>query len=521
MFKHCFLFFSLLVCSIAVTASGYASEQMVGDILYLYTPGSGVCTAYSSRATISGDVTIADEMEFDGQTYKVTALGKYLFSGRPNVTSVTLPSTLVSIGDQAFYQSKITSIVIPEGVETIGKSVFELCRNLVSATLPSTLVSLGERAFAQSGLTAVVIPASLKTLGESAFYNCTGLVSATFAEGSKLSAIPYRAFCQCSALSQFPNIPSTATAIGAEAFRSSGVVAVSLSSNITDFGSYTFANCYSLKSVTLPETMTAIPDYFLFTATALEKVNFPSGLKSIGVAAFRQCQKLTELNLPASVEAIGENAFAWCNGAKSLMLPTSLKIVERNSFYRVSGITELYIPDNVVEVKEGGFGMCASLKELRLSENLEKIGDLAFSDINAFFSELRIPASVKEIGSKAFSHNVNSSCGVNRVRLWAEEPPLIAADTFQSYDIDVEVLNGTFEKYYAADVWQNFTNLHEGLTSGASAAGADNGDFGTDDWVEAYTLAGQLAYSGAYGSMRLDRGVYIVRSGMTVRKMAF
>lgn len=117
------------------------------------------------------------------------------FYGYKPLTAVTLPSTLTELGDQAFANCvKLTSAVVPEGVETVG-SAFWGCSALETVTLPSTL----------------------KTLKGSTFYNCKALASVNLPEG--LETIGGMAFSSCGALTTL-SLPSTLTTIGMMAFDS-------------------------------------------------------------------------------------------------------------------------------------------------------------------------------------------------------------------------------------------------------------------------------------------------------------
>ena len=102
------------------------------------------------------------------------------FYGYKALKSVTLPSTLTTLGDQTFSSCNgLTEVVVPEGVTTIGSAFFS-CENLKSVTLPSTLETLGNNAFYENkALEEIELPAGLKTIGLMAFYSCSGLKKIT------------------------------------------------------------------------------------------------------------------------------------------------------------------------------------------------------------------------------------------------------------------------------------------------------------------------------------------------------
>ena len=122
------------------------------------------------------------------------------FDGCSGLTSLTIPSSVTSIGEYAFNGcSGLTSLTIPSSVTSIGESAFYGCSGLTSLTIPSSVTSIGESAFyGCSGLTSLTIPSSVTSIGELAFFGCSGLTSFTIP--SSVTSIGWGAFCGCSGL---------------------------------------------------------------------------------------------------------------------------------------------------------------------------------------------------------------------------------------------------------------------------------------------------------------------------------
>ena len=101
------------------------------------------------------------------------------FDGCSGLTSLTIPSSVTSIGEYAFNGcSGLTSLTIPSSVTSIGESAFYGCSGLTSLTIPSSVTSIGELAFLGcSGLTSFTIPSSVTSIGWGAFCGCSGLTS--------------------------------------------------------------------------------------------------------------------------------------------------------------------------------------------------------------------------------------------------------------------------------------------------------------------------------------------------------
>ena len=105
-------------------------------------------------------------------------LGISAFEGCSSLTSLTIPSSVTSIGSVAFAYSGLTSLTIPSGVTSIGESTFYGCSGLINLTIPSSVTSIGNQAFSGcSGLTSLTIPSGVTSIGRSAFSGCSGLTS--------------------------------------------------------------------------------------------------------------------------------------------------------------------------------------------------------------------------------------------------------------------------------------------------------------------------------------------------------
>jgi hypothetical protein len=122
---------------------------------------------------------------------------------------------------------------------------------------------------------------------------------------------------------------------------------------------------------------------------------------SIGSYAFASCRGMTSVTIPNSVTSIGEIAFADCSGLTSVTIPNSVNIIERNAFLACFGLTSITIPNSVETIGESAFSSCYGLTSVTLGNGLTSIGRWAFSNCYNLTSII-IPNSVTGIGSLAF-----------------------------------------------------------------------------------------------------------------------
>ena len=138
--------FTLLIALFALCVSTWAtvSQQQIGSFYYelddenhtatlIKLPGSSDWASYE----VSGDITIPGKVNYSSADYTVT-----------------------TIAEKAFVNTDITSVIIEEGVMFVGGSAFSNCTLLTTATLPSTILSLGSQAFAWSDLSTFTIKAA-------------------------------------------------------------------------------------------------------------------------------------------------------------------------------------------------------------------------------------------------------------------------------------------------------------------------------------------------------------------------
>ena len=181
----------ILAAFLFIAAALSSHAQQSGDFTYEASATAVTITGYTGTG---GAVTIpssigglpvtsmrgrVQQMWFDSFIYYSA------FAYSSGLTSVTIPNSVTSIGDYAFYGcSGLTSVAIPNSVTSIGQKAFFNCTGLTSVTIPNSVTSIGRQAFQYcTGLTSVTIGNGVTLLDYAVFDSCTVLTSVTIGNG--------------------------------------------------------------------------------------------------------------------------------------------------------------------------------------------------------------------------------------------------------------------------------------------------------------------------------------------------
>ena len=330
----------------------------------------------------------------------VTSIGNYAFSQCSGVTTLILGNSVSFIGDSAFKDCNSISVVtIPESVTVIGKSVFENCSGLSSITISNSVTSIGESAFLKCyGLTSVTLGNSLITIGDYAFKECNSLTSATIP--NSVTSLGSYVFQNCIALTDII-IGNKVTSIDGTFSGCTGLTTVSIPNSVTSINGSAFQNCSGLTSITIPNSVTSIGGYAFSDCTGLTTVSIPNSVTSINGYAFKNCSGLTSVTIPNSVASIGGYAFSGCSSLASASISNRLTTVEYNVFYGCSSLASVIIPNSVTSINWSAFQNCSGLTSITLPNSVASIGNDVFSGCSSLKS-VTIPNKITKIDYRVF-----------------------------------------------------------------------------------------------------------------------
>ena len=301
-------------------------------------------------------------VEIDGIAYNIN-----LKTGLTEVTSnaahpysggIVIPETIVygeteytvtGIGAQAFFEKNITSVTFPKSITSIGRSAFMYCQGLDSVEIPERVTIIPENLFAScESLKHVILPEGITLIGNSAFNSCYGLDSINFP--NTVETIEDWAFAGCENLS-YVKMPQQLKRVGRGAFGS----------------------CQSLAYVDIPDL------------SSWSKIVFSDGEANPLYSAKKLVvngEERTELVIPDDVISIGNNAFRNCLNLTSITIGDHVSSIGASAFQGCSNVTSIVIGEDVTSIGGWAFNGCPKVTSVTcFPRRIPKTGDNVFHNV--------------------------------------------------------------------------------------------------------------------------------------------
>ncbi len=319
---------------------------------------------------------------FNGEE-KITeyALPGYLFYCGGTLSSVEIPSAVVSLGESLFNNCySLQSVVFGEGskIKEIPSNAFSNCSKLEEVQLPSSLTTVGDYAFYYcSDIQILQLPKDVSDIRVNAFYGCTRL-------------------CLVINDSDLP-LEKGSTSYGYVAYYAVVVGPESEWTKIVNVDGVNYLRdgevWYALYADDDVQEITV--SQFTYQGEKASDIRILNG-------AFRDNYNLISVTLGKGVTEVGENAFDQCNSLQKVdMSESDIKVIESGAFAYCSNMTELLLPKTLIEIREEAFAGAQNLQSLTLPEGLQSIGYNAFY-YNQNLKEVVLPSTLEKIDSSAF-----------------------------------------------------------------------------------------------------------------------
>lgn len=453
----------------------------------------------------------------------ISGAGQQKVEAKTKVTYTLKKGTLTIKGKGAMpakmkfrRNKKIKKVIIKKGVTSISYEAFALCKNLNSVTIPSTVKTIGIRSFYGTKISKIRVPSKTKTIGQGAFGSCKSLKTIvmpgdfklkleedtddklwyvtsdqsavdtiTFNTKLKLANVSYLSANNLVVAKNDPSYQSIEGVIYTKDGK--GIVRVpqkrtelkikegctefnmqSVLYNSTDSEGDEFNNCSKLKKIVIPSSVKSINktkyktdradacDMHVDTIEIAPKDFDANSLYALGSSlgknitieslmkllpdqiTYKDHMYITKdhgllkydgkdanVEIPEEITWIAPEAFYRNETLKNVKLPSKITTIEENTFYGCSELEAVVIPDQVTMIGKSAFDECTVLKSVTFGKSLKVIKDHAFASVN--IRNFTIPSGIQKIETGAFA-------GINQIGTVTFEgsTKYVAADAFMN-----------------------------------------------------------------------------------------
>lgn len=453
----------------------------------------------------------------------ISGAGQQKVEAKTKVTYTLKKGTLTIKGKGAMpakmkfrRNKKIKKVIIKKGVTSVSYEAFALCKNLNSVTIPSTVKTIGIRSFYGTKISKITVPSKTKTIGQGAFGSCKSLKTIvmpgdfklkleedtddklwyvtsdqsavdtiTFNTKLKLANVSYLSANNLVVAKNDPSYQSIEGVIYTKDGK--GIVRVpqkrtelkikegctefnmqSVLYNSTDSEGDEFNNCSKLKKIVIPSSVKSINkikyktdradacDMHVDTIEIAPKDFDANSLYALGSSlgknitieslmklfpdqiTYKDHMYITKdhgllkydgkdanVEIPEEITWIAPEVFYRNETLKNVKLPSKITTIEENTFYGCSELEAVVIPDQVTMIGKSAFDECTVLKSVTFGKSLKVIKDHAFASVN--IRNFTIPSGIQKIETGAFA-------GINQIGTVTFEgsTKYVAADAFMN-----------------------------------------------------------------------------------------
>lgn len=426
--------------------SGDSSENNTEENDISWTLDEDGLLIVSGKGILNGSDIPWEEHENDIKSViiknGITGIGDYAFYYAVNLKHVYFPSTLVSIGEEAFGKTSLYEVCLPEGVKSIGAGAFSYTLGYADGDeeviLPQGLEYVGERAFYRCQLDAISVPDSVTEIGDNAF---TYIEKVKCQEGSYAQQYAEEKGCVYEIVSDagrktvmFGKCGETLTwryeeetgklvisGNGDMDFYDrdlpewyplrNGITEVIVEEGCTSIEDLAFYNLVNVKQITLPDSLKEsgenIPSEDENTQNPSEDENYTYKVLSddtVEITKYEEQEGITDIEIPTKlggkcVTSIRTEAFRDCSNLTSVTIPEGVINIGSRAFYGCSNLENITIPSSVNYIERYAFDGTAWIENMKMKNPWVVVNGILIAVDNSISGILEIPSNVTTVAT--------------------------------------------------------------------------------------------------------------------------
>ena len=348
------------------------------------------------------DCTNLESVTFDKDEDTLSFFDRYVFYNCEKLTSISIPDSLTELGQNCFeYCKGLSDVRLSINLTTLPSSCFLGCESLTEFYTPADVTVINNYCFEGcTSLETFVGCSSLESIEGNCFYNCTSLVNVNL--GENITFLGAYNFVGCESLTTIA-LPSGIDYVNDSLFEHSGLESIEIPANVIGLGESSFENCTNLESITFSgDNVTEICDYCFEGCTSLDNVDLPDSITSVGDSAFNGCTGLTTINLPNSITSMGAACFMGCTNLPRINIPTGLTSLEDNLFRNCKKLNTVTIPGSITSLGVGCFQSCIALTSINIPNSVTEMGNYCFAYCTAL-TNISMSQNTHDIGAYCFT----------------------------------------------------------------------------------------------------------------------
>ena len=418
------LFFLLILAAVTVLASQAVTVQNTAGEL-----SQKVQDTQITQLTVTGTMDARDFLFITNELTELTSINLSQATILPVDGGTMLYGTATSyraneIPRTAFFGKKLTTVTLPSTIESIGYAAFAGCYQLRSITLPASLTAIDDYAFAGSALTSIVVPSTVQVMGKGVFSRCEALTTVTL-DAAYMGGFTFLGDFSLSQVNIGPSVKVISEGM--------------------------FNGCSALTTLNFdPACRLTRIDNEAFINSGLQNIDINQlGIGTIGEWALAQT-KLSNVELGDGMTVLGEGALAHNSQLVTVVMPG---MGHNNG----PGNRAPHRPHSIASISDytfAGDGLLDASELLR--EGTVTIGNYALYNVSADMDTMRLPSTVTYLGDMAMA----GMTGMKVLKTAAADVPALGNNVWAGVDQPSVPLiapdNESSLLYQAADQWMNF-----------------------------------------------------------------